>query len=307
MGTAMHRMSLIALSFATVALAACEQQQPPPEDNAAEEPVLNLPAIPRPDPPLDRASLLAAVAEAASAAASGEQLPETVRSLDGRQFEVRIRFGCRGPATELGDRWLAWSFDPESRRIRVQAKPTIAIDDPLVEEISGEEFEAVEGFWLPRPWLLSPVCPAGAAVQRSADGAMEPGSDQRQSRQSPDRQQAVRPPEEDSSGGQQAEPEPAPPRIGIAQFFTDQDPRTRRRDSRPYQASHTLAKDKAISSQGYNLVLSGRLRALPGRGVIQCVSRGADTPPECIVSAEFLRVWIEQPGTRDVIAEWGGG
>ena len=100
---------------------------------------------------------------------------------------------------------------------------------------------------------------------------------------------------------------PRPPRIGIAQYFTKDDPRTRRRDSRPYEANHTLDEGKAISSQGYNLVLAGRLRALPGRGVIHCSARGPDSPPECIISAEFLRVWIEQPDTREVIAQWGGG
>jgi hypothetical protein len=76
---------------------------------------------------------------------------------------------------------------------------------------------------------------------------------------------------------------------------------------RPYEANHTLAEDKAISSQGYNLVLSGRLRALPGRGVVQCTARNANSPPECVVSAEFQRVWIEQPDTHDVIAEWSAG
>lgn len=100
---------------------------------------------------------------------------------------------------------------------------------------------------------------------------------------------------------------PTPPRFGIAQFFTSDDPRTRRRDSRPYEANHTLAEGEAISSQGYDLVMSGRLRALPGRGVIHCSARGADSPPECVVSVQFLRVWIEQPDTRQVIAEWGSG
>lgn len=300
-------MPPIILLAASAAVAACQQEQPETADTNASERVLNLPAVPRPDPPLDRAALLTAIAEAASASASGSELPETVRRLDGRQFEIRIRFGCRGPAKDLAERWLGWSFDPEDRRIRVRAMPTISKDDPLIQRVSGDEFEAVEGFWLPRPWLLSAVCPAGAAVQSPAAGAQEASAEQEQERQEPARQEAEPQPVEDASDPQEAEPVPTPPRIGIAQFFTDQDPRTRRRDSRPYQASHTLREGKAISSQGYNLVLSGRLRALPGRGVIQCMSRGADTPPECVVSAEFLRVWIEQPGTRDVIAEWGGG
>ena len=305
----MHRLPLILLFGASAAVAACQQEQPQNGADAnASEPVVNLPIVPRPQPPLDRASLLASVSEAASAAASGAEMPESVRSLDGRQFEIRIRFGCRGPSKELGDRWLGWSFDPERRRIRVRAMPTISMDDALVSRISGDEFEAVEGFWIPRPWLLQPVCPAGAAVQRAADGSQ--AQSEPQERQQPEDQDRQRPASETAPGSsedQQGEPLPTSPRVGLAQFFTDQDPRTRRRDMRPYQASHTLDEGKAISSQGYNLVLSGRLRALPGRGVIQCVSPGPDNPPECVVSAEFLRVWIEQPGTREVIAQWGGG
>lgn len=296
----MHRLPLIALSAAAAALAACDRQQPAAEDNLAEEPVLNLPSVPRPEPPIDRASLLAAIAEAASATAAGVEMPETVRSLDGRQFELRIRFGCRGPATELSERWLGWSYNPDERRIRVRARPTISREDALVAQFSGEEFEAVEGFLIPRPWLLQPVCPAAAAVRSAPDSRRGQG-------ENPEQRQAEEAADLATAADQRGEPMPIPPRFGIAQFFTSDDPRTRRRGSRPYEAAHTLDEGKAISSQGYDLVLSGRLRALPGRGVIHCSARGPDSPPECVVSAEFLRVWIEQPGTREVIAEWGGG
>lgn len=312
----MLRLSPILLLAATAAVAACQQQQPDAAvDGNVTEPVLNLPSVPRPEPRLDRASLLAAVAEAASATAAGAGTPETVRALDGRQFELRIRFGCRGPSNELGDRWLGWSFDPEKRRIRVRAMPTISKDVTLVAQLSGEQFEAVEGFWIPRPWLLQPVCPAAAAVRGVQDQsqAQRTGDAQQQSKPNEGRaQQERRQPGRDEArridgDEERAEPVPTPPRVGIAQFFTDEDSRTGRRDMRPYQAGHTLAEGKAISSQGYNLVLSGRLRALPGRGVVQCSARNPNSPPECIVSAEFLRVWIEQPATREIIAEWGGG
>ena len=288
----MHRSSLLALLAATAAAAACQQKQPQ-DHNAAEEPVVNLPIVPRPQPPLDRAALLGVIAEAASATAAGAEMPEAVRSRDGRQFELRIRFGCGGPETDLGNRWLGWSFESESRRIRVRAMPTISKDDPLIEQLGDGKFEAIEGFWIPRPWLLQPVCPAVAAIHAASPPTTEQAQNEADSAE--------------SSEGQLDEPVPRSPRIGIAQFFTKEDPRTRRRGMRPYEASHTLAEGKAISSQGYNLVLSGRLRALPGRGVIQCTARNANSPPECVVSAEFLRVWIEQPDTRDVIAEWSAG
>ena len=202
--------------------------------------------------------------------------------------------------------------------------PTISSDEPLVEGIGGERIEAVEGFWIPRPWLLVPVCPAGAAVQRAApeepkDTGEAGQAQQKQQQQQQQQQQrsgrqdrAQEQPQRDSPADEPVEaavgePIPSAPRVGIAQFFTREDPRSRRRDMRPYQASLTLPEGQALSSQGYNLVLSGRLRALPDSGVVHCFARGADSPPECVVSAEFLRVWIEKPDTREIIAEWGGG
>lgn len=172
--------------------------------------------------------------------------------------------------------------------------------------------EAVEGFWVPRPWLLAPVCPAAAAARRATPEEQSQATENQQqaqpsaraqAREKPQPAQAAKVPAADRVG----EPLPAAPRIGIAQFFTREDPRSRRRGMRPYQAAHTLREGQALSSQGNNLVLSGRLRALPGSGVFHCISRSADTPPECTVSAEFLRVWIEKPVTREVIADWGPG
>ena len=236
--------------------------------------------------------MLAAVAQAASSAASATPLPAELRRLDGRQFEVRIRFGCRGPSSGNGTTWLNWSYEAGSRTIRVSARPTISADEPLVATIGGEGFEAAEGFWIPRPWLLQPVCPATATVQTPAD--QEP-------------EQAGTPSSREAAAKDEAEPLPARQRVGIAQFFTDSNSRTGRRDSRPYQAVHTLEEGQAIGSQGFNLVLSGRLRARPGGDVIGCRATQPDMPPDCIVSAEFQRVWIEQPETGKVIADWGAG
>ncbi|QNM83833.1 hypothetical protein H8M03_05805 [Sphingomonas sabuli] len=259
--------------------------------------------MPATDAPLDRAGLLAAVVQAASASAAGGETPEDVRALDGRQFEMRIRFGCRGPAKALDATWLGWSFDAQNRTLRVQARPTVSIEEPLVGQIAGDGFEGVEGFWIPRPWLLQSTCPATIALSPKKVGA--PAEDEASEAKPP----ATGAPEEaplpaiESKG----EPEPTAPRIGVAQFFTSDDARTHRRGTRPYSAVKTVPEGTPLPSQGFNLVLSGRLRALPGRSAIACQAKGADTPPECLVSVEFLRVWIEQPQTQEVIAEWGGG
>ena len=288
--------SLLTFSLACAALplSACSPDAPA-ETNNAQATTMNLPAVPAPEPAIDRAALLAAVAQAASVTAGGGELPPELRRLDGRQFELRIRFGCRGPANDLADQWLGWSFDQEKRTLRVRAKPTLSKDEPLVEGFAGEQFEAVEGFWIPRPWLLDAVCPAGAAV-RSVQAAQPAEATAGAEGEAATQEQEVA-----------EDPVPAAPRVGIAQFFSSTDARTRRRDMRPYEAVKTLPEGAPLSSQGFNLVLSGRLRALPGRGVIACTAKNAQSPPECIISAEFHRVWMERPSNREILAQWGSG
>jgi hypothetical protein len=282
--------------FAAMALlCACrlEPNHPDNGQNVVEAPAPDSPVLPR-QPPLDRAGLFAAVARAASAEASGADDGSAQRMLDGRQFELRLRFGCGGPSAQLRDDWLGWSFDSERRTLRVRAKPTLGADDALVKALGGDEFEAVEGFWIPRPWLLQPACPVAAAVRPAraqSGGEGEPATSN------------------DTAGTTKiaSDPLPTSPRIGVAQFFTATDPRTGRREMRAYEAVKMLDPGQPASSQGFNLVLTGRLRSLPGKGVIVCAGQGSDSPPDCIVSAVFDRVWIEEPANRDVIAEWGGG
>ena len=279
-----------------IILGAC--RQPEPTDGNQEvvgDAVLNLPAVPRPQPPMDRAAILAAVARAASAAAAGVDDMAAQAVLDGRQFEFRIRFGCKGPSTDLRKEWLGWSFDSETGTLRVRAKPTFAPGEQLVKMLGGDQFEAVEGFWIPRPWILEAACPAAAAVSPAfAEPPVDAVSDEA----------GAKPP---ATSAAAAELMPKWPRIGIAQFFAHTDSRTGRRSMRPYEAVKTLNPKLPIGSQGFNLVLSGRLKGLPDKGVIACVAKGADSPPECIVSVDFDRVWIESPGNGEVIAEWGGG
>lgn len=305
-----HPFSTILLAAACATVSAC---QPAGDDDAANEPdaaneaMFNLPAVPLPEPPMDRAALLTAVARAASATASGADDAADQRSLDGKRFELSIRFGCRGPAPDLREAVFGWTFNREDRTLRLRATPTISGESELIKQIAGEDFEAVEGFWVPRPWLLEPVCPAAAAVRPAPQAApSEPESEPESEPQAAaaDREQSPAPVDDEQES--QAPP-PARPRVGIAQFFRDTDPRTGRRDMRPYETLKTLEPNQSLGSQGFNLVLSGRLRAIPGKGVIACVPLGSDRPPECVVSADFDRVRMERPDNREVLAEWTSG
>ncbi|HVL78567.1 MAG TPA: hypothetical protein VM346_04690 [Sphingomicrobium sp.] len=236
------------------------------------------PALPIAEPPIDRETLLIAAMRAASAQATGRDDSEAQRLLEGKRFEVRVRFGCR-PDDQEGQAF-AVRFDEQRRTLRLSAAPDLTAEEPLTARIAGEEVATVEGFWLRRPWLLAAACPAAPAQ-----------------------------PEGDEPPAEATEPRepPAYARIGIAQFFREGDARTFQRRQRPYESTKTLAEGENPSAEGYNLVLSGRLRRLPNRRVISCAAASFDGPPDCIISVVFDRVWFERPDSRDIIAQWSRG
>lgn len=233
---------------------------------------------------MDREALLLAAAHAASAAAAGTNDMAAQRTLEGKRFDVRIRFGCpmAGPvAPNPNEGPFNVRFDEKARTLRVRASPDLTLDDPQAAAIAGGKAEAVEGFWMYRPWLLEarcPVVPKPAGLE--ADAPAFP-----------------------SESGKES-PEPAGVRVGLAQFYTEEDARTGRRDGRPFEATKVLEADQKPSVQGYDLVLSGRLAPAPGGKIVNCRVESASAPPDCIVSADIERVRIERPGTNELVAEW---
>lgn len=279
-------------------------------ENDSENAALPLPPLPVAEPPIGREALLLAAARAGSAAALGRNDAAWQRELDGKRFEVRIRFGCPASrsVTQGGGR-VEVRFDEEKRTLRLRAAPDLNLNDKTIAGLSSEAVEAAEGFWIRRPWLLADGCPH---VPQLRPDAREPAVSGR----APAREQvAVSPQPELKSPGFPAAadvksgagaPSMSDRRIGIAQFFTDVDSRTGRRDHRAYEATTVLKEGEQPSAEGYNLVLSGRLRAQPLGRVISCILVGIDAPPQCVVSAEFDRVWMERPGSKQIVAEWGG-
>lgn len=277
--------TLTAAMLCLAAMSGCRSQpaQDNGEDNAAE--MTPPPRMPRIEPPLSRARLLLAVAQAASAHSAGAVDADAQRNLDGKQFEVRLRFGCDGQGPDRGDH--GWSVDPDGRTLRLRAVPTLSMEDEPVRSVAGDNIEAVEGFWLARPWLLQVACPAPeAGVAEEQDSA-----------------ERAAPPDTRSEAPEPA-PAPAIQRVGIARFYTPDDSRTGRRIDRPFEAVKTLDAGEQVGGDGFNLVLSGRLRARSDGRVILCTGSGRDRPPDCIVSADIDRVWIERTEDQQVLAEW---
>ena len=190
---------------------------------------------------------------------------------------MRVRFGC--PDVEpKGDAAYQATYNPVERRLTLRAAPDVSSDDPSLVGIADDQVEALEGFWVRRPWLLIAACP----VPPTAAGDDEP------------------PAEPDANASEQLGS-----RIAIAQFFTAADPRTRRRDERPYQYTTRLAEGEQPSTAGYDMVVSGRLRRLPNGRVITCSGSAVDVSPTCIVSVIVDHVSMNRADTGAILAEWG--
>src|SRR5512139_1673216 len=133
-----------------------EPQQPATENRASDEPPASqLPII---EPPFNRSRLLLTVARAASAHSTRIADADILRSLDGKRFELRLRFGCDGQGPGKGEH--GWSVDPDGRTLRLRAVANLSLSDASVKAVAGEGVEGVEGFWLARPWQLQAACPA---------------------------------------------------------------------------------------------------------------------------------------------------
>jgi hypothetical protein len=277
-------MAAAVLSISMLGGCRAQEQQEPASENqvAAEKPRQRLPIV---EPPFNRSRLLLTVARAASAHSAGLDDSAVQRMLDGKQFEVRLRFGCdgQGPKEDHG-----WSVDPDGRTLRLRVVPTLSLDDDVSRTVASEGVEAVEGFWLKRPWVLQAACPV-----RTVAAGTESRQDEDEDEEKDDRPSEL-----------PAKPSPVVQRIGIAQFFVAEDSRTRQRTGRPFEAVRQLEEGERVGEQGFDLVLAGRFRARNDGRVILCTGSGRDRPPDCIVSAAVDRVRIENPEDKRVMAEW---
>lgn len=233
--------------------------------------VPKIPVIPVPVPPLDRAGLIAAAASAADAVASGSALPQSNAGLVGRSFILRMPFGCGGEMADSEKKadWAGWTFNPKSRALRLVAKASNLADAEWIKQITGSmEFDAVEGFWLRRPWTRAEQCDA-------KDPALS-----------------------------DAILDPAAQRVAIAQFYSPQGPRTLRRGDRPYSSTVKLEEGETPSPLGYQLQLEGKLSSFPDGQPVHCSQDNPSVAPRCVIAVEFERVAFLAPGKEESIVEW---
>lgn len=259
------RYAVVAVAaIAALALQGCRRAEPPKPPPAPPP----APAAPAPSPlpapaPLDRAQLIAAAGKAAGAYAVGGAYPEDLAQLVGARFEARLPFGCAG---EARDAEVGYRVDAKRGTLTLQAQPENWKDAPWAKELLGQTpVEAVEGFWLRRPWIATDACPA------------------------------IRPP------GVAA---PATPEtIGLARLFTAGESRLLQHGARGYQVVKKTEPGR-LELQGFRLVLAGRIAEFGDHQPIHCRSDSPEQRPVCLIAVDLDRVTFEDPVSGQVLAEW---
>lgn len=251
------------------------KSDPPPKAPEPAAPVEPKPtqAAPRPLPPpvLTRADLVRhANAAAGRAGDETSDAADDGRDLVGRRFSLRLAFGCDGAQPRRTAGQMSALYDPRAQTVRLNAQPSDWSGLPMVQALADKTVEAVEGFWIPRPWSSSESCP---------------------------------PP-----SGQTAAPAPTPPTtetLGLAQFFDGGESRVLRRSGRAYEHVRRLTTaDTALLSHSYALILEGRLRAYPDGRPVRCWSESPDHRPVCLYSVQFERVALQDAHDQSTLAEW---
>ena len=247
--------------------------QPAPVAPPPSPPSAPAPAPPPPVPGvLGRSDLLALAAAAADAEAGGGKSRPAIAAADGRRFELRLPFGCDGPAGEGGTGKMRWHYDEKAEALRVHVAPLSWTAREWFPSDGGRHVEAVEGFWLTRPWTSSETCPAGGdrSIPIGVDPVTLPGQT-----------------------------------LALGQIFRSGSARRGRRDGEAYEAVIRVAEKNLDVSQGLRVRLTGRIARAGDAGPVLCRQpAGPDQRPICLIAVELDEVAIENPATGRTLATW---
>lgn len=266
---------LLPVAAAGLALSACQRPADPPKPEPPAAKAVAPPTLSLPPPAVDRAELLRALDTASSAYAAGR--PDESPALAGRRFVIRQSFGCDGPTSReaLPQPGLAaWTVDAKNQTIELTLRPTDWTSwAPSADAESS--WEAIEGFWLNRPWLRAEGCPAPR----------------------------------DTSAASPSPPSPLASRqtAGLAAVFEKGGSRSARRDGKPF--THTMRAEDGpptAPTGGYRVVLEGRFVAFPAGRAIRCRAENPDERPVCIAAARIDRIAFED-AEGQLLTEWRPG
>lgn len=280
----------LAVAAALPLLAWCQR---PPEPAAPEAPAPETPTVVL-DSTLNRAALLAALTEARAATADGR--PRDA-ALNGRTVSVRLPFGCEGageadhvtaglPSVVRGaDGAMTLTVAPEdlsaSALIGTPGTDKDGMDkDGAATNDAASKWEAIEGFWIPRPWSGLETC-----LTRDAPSIATP----------------------DNALTEVNAPVSRPERsAGLAAVMESGGSRLGRRQGQAYV--HVIRGEKGAAATpapgGYALRLEGRLTAFADGKAVHCVQKDAESRPVCVAALRLDRLAFEDGATGAVLSEW---
>lgn len=272
------------VSLVSLVLVQCDRKSGEPSvagSTDAPDPaeIIDVPRAPRSLASLTRGELVSAAGRAASAYAQGAT-PQKVDPLVGRSFAVRIPFGCNGPSAPAeggaGDGLARWSWAPDRQTIQISLTPGDWTASTLIVPprpgVDRPVWEAVEGFWIPRPWLAAEACPTvRAEPPQTVQTAISPQT------------------------------------VGIAAVFDVGGSRIGRRDGKAYVFTVRPQDDQPLAApiDGYRLVLEGRVVGFPEGRALRCRATSPDQRPTCVAAVQLDKVAFED-ASGSTLGEWRG-
>ena len=243
----------------------------PPSPVPAVAPVVPKPAEAPPERLLQRSDLIALGIAAADASASGTSLSRDALELAGKRFELALPFGCDGPAPEGSDAPLRWRYDEEAAALRVHVAPTVWQKADWWPEPPAT-IEAMEGFWIERPWTSRETCPSASAIAAAPDA--DPATLLGQS-------------------------------LGVVQLISRDTPRQLVRGGKPYEAVVRMATDAAPFDQGLRMKLTGRVGRFPNGQPVHCAQPGGrEQRPVCLIAVTVEQVALQDPAGGGDLSVW---
>lgn len=215
---------------------------------------------------LGRADLLALAASAADASSSNSPIPAAVSAAAGRRFDLILPFGCEAPGSVISTGSMRWSFDPIAGKLKITIDPvTWQASDGDAADDGTKE--ALRGFWIARSWSSAMTCER--AQNTSENTAAQPLV-------------------------------PPIPTIGIARPAANDGEKIR-----AFELVQRAGGEDFDPQKGFQLRISGRLRAGSEGGPVKCLqSGGVEQPPVCLIIGAFTEVRIENPKDKSVLASW---
>lgn len=279
-------LAILALSPLLAWCDRAPEAPPAPAQTASPPPTVVL------DSDLNRAAVLAALNEAGSALADGRTIDAP---LTGRTVSVRLPFGCQGPDATTAPGWPRLIRNPD-QTLTLSVMPEDLLGTtfaPAVTPGAADPWDAIEGFWIPRPWSQADAC--APALNAMASGPATPAPDP-----------APEGDEPDASAPQTRPALPLERTAGLAAVFETGGSRLGRRQGQAY--AYVIRGDKkaapAPAAAGYALRLEGRLIAFADGRAIHCRQTSPDQRPACIAALRLDRLAFEDGATGALLSEW---